>query len=795
MRVAGLRHILSSLPPPFCLPRESGDLRVPYKDPRFRGEDKVRDRGQGKARDGKTVRNIYTLAAPLLILLGAGSWPAAAAVTSISANFSQGAVVVGPNSTSCTVALAGAIRFMSGSPGVLSYCDGSTSGWVTISGGTAAPAGSNTYIQFNSGGVLGASANYTYDIINNIMSLANSGTGALRTGSGTLSLPGHSFAASTNTGMFMSGVGTALDFSIGGVEGLQLGTAASGVNYMKMTPTVAGAAPTLTNPGSDTNGAGLGLTVTGKTASATGDGGPITVTGGTGSGANAGGAITLTGGTPGATGAGGAVTVTAANGGATSGNGGSVTLQAGSVTSGTIGSILHKLGATTYMTVQPPGATAASVVFNGSDAVTLPSGTTAQRPTAGLGGMMRYNTTTSKFEAYQAGDWTNVVATALALDDLTDAKTNYTGVGSTSTASKWSMFIGVGVGANAAAGAQYNTGFGIGALQSLTTGTDNTAFGYLTLNSVTTASYNTAGGSRALAANTANYNTAGGYRALTSNTSGTRNTAVGANALAANTIGTDLTALGYNALASNVDGNYNTAAGSYALASNVSGSYNTAIGYLAMGSATGNYNTALGWKAMGSGVGGDSNTVMGALAFNASGFTGSRNTGIGYGVGQSVTSGSDNVFIGYMTGTTTTTGSSNILIGNNLSASAAGASNELNLGSKILGTLGGSNYIKLDTNQHMNYSGTVPTLGACGAGTAPTIVGNDNEFMVTRGGTAGTTCVINFANSWTNNPHCIASSSFSSTQIFISAISTSSITITNASNASGKLYVMCRGYL
>tara|TARA_Y100000310_G_C20451530_1_gene700978 strand:- start:329 stop:907 length:579 start_codon:yes stop_codon:yes gene_type:complete len=40
----------------------------------------------------------------------------------------------------------------------------------------------------------------------------------------------------------------------------------------------------------------------------------------------------------------------------------------------------------------------------GTDAIHLPSGTNAQRPTA-ANGMMRYSTTNSKFEVYQGGGW------------------------------------------------------------------------------------------------------------------------------------------------------------------------------------------------------------------------------------------------------------------------------------------------------------------------------------------------------------------------------------------------------
>jgi hypothetical protein len=55
-----------------------------------------------------------------------------------------------------------------------------------------------------------------------------------------------------------------------------------------------------------------------------------------------------------------------------------------------------------------------AVVINGSQianfvstgAVTIPRGTTAQRPSPAVNGMFRYNTSNSTFEAYIGGSWT-----------------------------------------------------------------------------------------------------------------------------------------------------------------------------------------------------------------------------------------------------------------------------------------------------------------------------------------------------------------------------------------------------
>jgi len=50
------------------------------------------------------------------------------------------------------------------------------------------------------------------------------------------------------------------------------------------------------------------------------------------------------------------------------------------------------------------GATADTLVSTGTGALTLPVGTTAQRPTAVVG-MIRYNTTTAATEIYNGTSW------------------------------------------------------------------------------------------------------------------------------------------------------------------------------------------------------------------------------------------------------------------------------------------------------------------------------------------------------------------------------------------------------
>jgi hypothetical protein len=77
-----------------------------------------------------------------------------------------------------------------------------------------------------------------------------------------------------------------------------------------------------------------------------------------------------------------------------------------------------------------------------------------------------------------------------------------------------------------------NTSYGIGALNSITTGSYNSALGYGALFNNTTGSYNSALGYDALFYNTTgSYNSASGYHALQDNTTGNFNSASGAYAL------------------------------------------------------------------------------------------------------------------------------------------------------------------------------------------------------------------------------------------------------------------------
>ena len=107
-----------------------------------------------------------------------------------------------------------------------------------------------------------------------------------------------------------------------------------------------------------------------------------------------------------------------------------------------------------------------------------------------------------------------------------------------------------------------NTSWGVGALNSATTGVKNVAIGDSVLVYNTTGLVNTAVGSRALFTNeTGTGNSAVGFAALYSNTTGAQNTVLGRGTLYDNTTGSENIAVGAFALRANTTGNYNIAIG------------------------------------------------------------------------------------------------------------------------------------------------------------------------------------------------------------------------------------------
>jgi hypothetical protein len=170
-----------------------------------------------------------------------------------------------------------------------------------------------------------------------------------------------------------------------------------------------------------------------------------------------------------------------------------------------------------------------------------------------------------------------------------------------------------GFAGNAATTGQGNTGTGVGALASISSGTVNTAIGYLSLTSETTGSENTALG----------------YEALQNATTPSWNTAVGLSALAFDTTGGSNTAVGSAALVFNNTGSNNSGIGIYAgyAFPNLTGSNDTFLGaFTSPGSATSiNNATAIGANAE---VTASNSLVLGSIN-GVNGATASTNVGIG----------------------------------------------------------------------------------------------------------------------------------------------------------------------
>lgn len=103
---------------------------------------------------------------------------------------------------------------------------------------------------------------------------------------------------------------------------------------------------------------------------------------------------------------------------------------------------------------------------------------------------------------------------------------------------------------------------------------------------------------------------------------------------------------------------------------------------------------------------------------------------------------------------------------------------------------------------HVVSAGTVPTVASndCGSSTQGTVTagGNDNAFLVTVGTAAVTSCAISFATTWTAAPKACSFTPANTTAAaaatvaaYISAISTTKVTISGTALASAAFYVRC----
>ena len=296
-------------------------------------------------------------------------------------------------------------------------------------------------------------------------------------------------------------------------------------------------------------------------------------------------------------------------------------------------------------------------------------------------------------DANGAATWTSPFVYATSINDLSDAESDAADLflGDDSGINNNGLNFNTGIGIEAlktnTTGIS-NTATGMGAMQNNTTGYENTSTGHLALQKNTTGNANVAFGKEALLNNTTKSNltaigyqslywngtgstlssesienTAVGSKTLYSNTLGSQNTAIGSEALKANTTGSGNTSIGAFSLDSNTEGEKNTATGVFTLTNNTTADGNTAFGYKASYNvSTGGYNSSFGLNSLYSTTSGTFNSAYsyGSLFLNQ---TGDENTANGYKALYSNISGNQNTAVGSQAGYRTT-GSGNVFIGN-----------------------------------------------------------------------------------------------------------------------------------
>lgn len=269
--------------------------------------------------------------------------------------------------------------------------------------------------------------------------------------------------------------------------------------------------------------------------------------------------------------------------------------------------------------------------FSSSGAIALPDGTTGQRPSPAIEGMIRYNTSLDTFEGYVDDGtpaWEDLLGGGSgggAIDDLTDAVTDYTND---------NMRIG------------NNTALFAGATGNLYIG-------------------ETAGS--AGTTNAADNNIAIGHAALDALTVGYENIAIGVNSLTTNGWGGANVGLGTNALQNTDGGSQNVSIGTGSMRDNVGSSNNVMIGHGAAYAASTQ----------------DNSVGIGYLALANS--NGDNNIAIGYQAGDGLSSGGSNIIIGYDVDAPSASSNGQITIGNLFFGTAVGTGTTVSTGNAGVG--------------------------------------------------------------------------------------------------------------
>lgn len=384
--------------------------------------------------------------------------------------------------------------------------------------------------------------------------------------------------------------------------------------------------------------------------------------------------------------------------------------------------------------------------------ILLPSGTTGARPTVGINGMLRYNTTsTPTVEAYVNNAWASLgsgggsVSITAASSNIVVSPSPITGTGTvdlaaavSATTSVTSPFFNA---------TTVKTGYEIGGQNGVSFPTDSAVGSSIAIGSSALAQ-------QSALASTAFSNTAIGYQAMSGIDAGTmttasiNNTVIGYKAMSQTGAGSANVFVGSQAGVEWANASNAVGVGAFSLNWDVGHTGNTAVGYKSSFGTNGANITSVGYEA-GQGVQGTTtasqSTFIGSLSGNVV-TTATNNTFLGYNTGVLITSGGSNTIIGAAVGSTTlNTGTGNILMGvsSAVTTAAANTSNTINIGgtggSWVLVTGTNTNTTELTT---LNGSLTLPT-GAIGVGTTlPNTgvsldLGSNTNSMLLPAGTTG----------------------------------------------------------